>query len=296
MMAITAAPDTAAEQRARYEELGYVTYPTMLDASEVAVLRAALDELLDEASRVPQDESGLAGKDALTTSDKFSFTMSATGERHVRRIFNPIAHHQAFMDLVHNEKILDAVENLIGPDITIHHTKLNLKPYAAAHARFEWHQDYPFFPHTNYDLIAVAVHIDESTEENGCLRVIPGIHKLGPLEHMFAADGAFSSQIRDQSVIPDESQWVNVTSPAGGVEMHHCNMVHSSTANQTHKPRSAMIIQYRAADNVQLSPYSSTQPGYGMLVRGKLPYKARMLDGSTVLLPTPIKDPTQRDG
>jgi len=142
----------------------------------------------------------------------------------------------------------------------------------------------------------VAVHIDESTEENGCLRVIPGIHKLGPLEHMFAADGAFSSQIRDQGVIPDQSRWLNVTSPAGGVEMHHCNMVHSSTANRGVKPRSAVIIQYRAADNVQLSPYSPTAPGYGMLVRGVLPYKARLLDGSTVQLPTPIKDPTQRDG
>jgi phytanoyl-CoA hydroxylase len=295
-MAITEAALSATEQRARYEDLGYVTYPTMLDGSEVAVLRAALDELLDEASRIPPDDGGLKGRDALTTSEKFSFTMSATGERHVRRIFNPIAHHQAFMDLVHNDKILDAVENLIGPDIQIHHTKLNLKPPSSPNARFEWHQDYPFFPHTNYDLIAVAIHIDESTEENGCLRVIPGIHKGGPLEHMFAADGAFSSQIRDQSVIPDESRWVNVTSPAGGVEMHHCNMVHSSTANRGVKPRSAVIIQYRAADNVQLSPYSPTQPGYGMLVRGTLPYKARMLDGSTVQLPTPIKDPTQRDG
>ena len=295
-MAISAQPMTAAEQKARYEDQGYLTFPDMLDRSEVAVLRAALDELLDEASRIPVDGPALGQFNALTTSEKFSFTVSETGERHVRRIFNPIAHHHAFNDLVHNSKILDAVETLIGPNIALHHTKLNLKPPASHHARFEWHQDYPFFPHTNYDLIAVAVHIDESTEENGCLRVIPGIHKLGPLVHAFAADGAFSSQLADQSVIPDASQWVSVTSPAGGVEMHHCNMLHSSTANRGVRPRSAMIIQYRAADNVQLSPYNATQPGYGMLVRGVAPYTARMLDGSVVQLPTPIKDPTQRDG
>lgn len=295
-MAITAQPMTAADRRARYDEAGYLTFPDMLDRSEVAILRAALDELLDEAARVPDDVAVLGGRDALTTSEKFSFTRSTTGERHVRRIFNPIAHHKAFMDLVFNPKILDQVENLVGPNIAVHHTKLNLKPPASHHARFEWHQDYPFFPHTNYDLIAVAVHIDESTAENGCLRIIPGIHKLGPLEHMFAADGAFSSQLADQSVIPDESRWVSVTSPAGGVEMHHCNMLHSSTANRGVKPRSAMIIQYRAADNVQISPYNPTQPGYGMLVRGVAPYTARLLDGTTVQLPTPIKDPTQRDG
>ena len=89
---------------------------------------------------------------------------------------------------------------------------------------------------------------------------------------------------------------MNVTSPAGGVEMHHCNMLHSSTANRGTKPRSAVIIQYRAADNVQLSPGLTDRPGFGMQVRGENPYRARLLDGTVVLLPTPIKDPTQRDG
>ena len=182
--------------------------------------------------------------------------------------------------------ILDAVESLIGPNIQLHHTKLNLKPPASGQARFEWHQDYPFFPHTNYDLVAVAVHIDEATTENGCLRVIPGIHKGGPREHAFSADGAFSSQLKDQSYIPDESHWLNVTSPAGGVEMHHCNMLHSSTANRGTKPRSAVIIQYRAADNVQLSPDWPDRPGFGMQIRGVNPYQARLLDGTIVPLPT----------
>ena len=45
MMAIATQPETAAEQKARYEEKGYITFPTMLDRSEVAVLRSALDEL-----------------------------------------------------------------------------------------------------------------------------------------------------------------------------------------------------------------------------------------------------------
>ena len=106
-MVITAQPMTAADQKAHYEERGYITFPTMLDRAEVDVLQAALAELLDEASQTPDASPG--GLNALTTSEKFSFTVSDTGQRHVRRIFNPIAHHQAFMDLVHNPKILDAV-------------------------------------------------------------------------------------------------------------------------------------------------------------------------------------------
>jgi len=286
-MTITERPRTAAEQKAYYDEHGYITFPEMLGASEVAVLQAALAELLDKARVVPDD---------VAMTDVYSFTRSDTGERHVRRIFNPIAHHQAFYDLVFHPGIVDAVESLIGPDIQLHHTKLNLKPPASGQARFEWHQDYPFFPHSNYDLVAVAVHIDESTEENGCLRVIPGVHKLGPREHAFSADGAFSSQLKDQSFILDESRWASVTSPAGGVEMHHCNMLHSSTANRGVKPRSTVIIQYRAADNVQLSPDWPDRPGFGLQIRGVNPYRARLFDGTIVQLPTPIKDPTQRDG
>ena len=97
-------------------------------------------------------------------------------------------------------------------------------------------------------------------------------------------------------MIPDESHWVNVTSPAGGVEMHHCNMLHSSTANRGAKPRSAVIIQYRAADNVQLSPGLADRPGFGMQVRGATRIEARLLDGTIGAAPDPDQgsDPARR--
>ena len=170
---------SSSEQQAYYEDQGYLVFPQLLSDEELARLRAALAEVLPEA-------------DGLTESnDKFSVTQSDDGTWSVRRIFNPIAHHQAFADLILNPKILDVVENLIGPDIQLHHTKLNLKPPSNRHARFEWHQDYPFFPHTNFDLLAVMIYLDASTEENGCLTIVPGSHKWGPRNHLFAKDGAF---------------------------------------------------------------------------------------------------------
>ena len=272
-----------AQLRALYEEQGYLVFPHLLDAAELATLRAALAEVLQEA-------------DGLTTSsEKFSVTPTDDGGWSVRRIFNPIAHHPAFSDLVSNPKILDVVEALIGPDIQLHHTKLNLKPPSSRQARFEWHQDYPFFPHTNFDLLAVMIYFDEATPDNGCLQIIPGSHKLGPQRHRFARDGAFSSQLEDQRVVADPSQWLAVPVPAGGMELHHCNMLHSSTANRGDKPRSVLIFQYRAADNIQLGG-SSGAYGAGTIVRGENPYRARMLDGRIVTLPGEIKDPLQRDG
>jgi ectoine hydroxylase-related dioxygenase (phytanoyl-CoA dioxygenase family) len=282
-VAQTASSMSPSEQKAFYEAQGYLVFPEMLGRDEVGVLRAALDEVLDQARGLTE------------TDQKFSITRGDDGRHHVRRIFNPIQHHKAFHEAAFHPRILDAVENLIGPDIQLHHSKLNLKPPSSPEARFEWHQDYPFFPHTNYDLIAVLVHIDESTVENGCLRLIPGSHRLGPRIHRFAKDGAFSSQLEDRSVLADESRIVNVPCPAGGVEMHHCNMLHSSTANRGTMPRSVLIFQYRAADNVALGG-ATTHFGFGMTVRGTTPYRARLLDGTLVPLPGEIRDPLQRDG
>jgi phytanoyl-CoA hydroxylase len=273
---------TPVEQRAAYEQDGYLVFPELLDASELAALRSALAE-------VRRDADGLT-----ETNDKFSITRTEDGGYSVRRIFDPIARHPAFHDLVLNPKILDVVENLIGPDIQLHHTKLNLKPPSSREARFEWHQDYPFFPHTNFDLLAVMVFLDDSTEENGCLSIIPGSHRWGPRNHLFAKDGAFSSQLEDKSILEDRSRWVHVPVPAGGIELHHCNMLHSSTANRGTRPRSAMVIQYRAADNVALGGNMS-QAGFGMQVRGANPYRVRMMAG-TFKLPGQIDDPLQRDG
>jgi hypothetical protein len=89
----------------------------------------------------------LRESDGLTeTKDKFSITRTDDGAYSVRRVFDPIARHEAFHNLVLNPKILDVVENPIGPNIQLHHTKLNMKPPSSREARFEWHQDYPFFP------------------------------------------------------------------------------------------------------------------------------------------------------
>jgi ectoine hydroxylase-related dioxygenase (phytanoyl-CoA dioxygenase family) len=272
-----------AEQKAFYDEQGYIVHPELLTQDEVAVLRAALAETLKDA-------------EALTESnEKLSVTRGDDGKHHVRRIFNPIKHHQAFYDAMCHPRILDAVEALIGPNIQLHHTKLNLKPPSSPEARFEWHQDYPFFPHSNYDLVAVLIHLDEATRENGCLRIIPGSHKQGPQMHVFAKDGAFSSKLADQAVLGDESSWHYAEAPAGGVEIHHCNMLHSSTANLGSNPRSVLIFQFRAADNVLLGG-SGGAYGHGTIVRGENPYRARLLDGSIVKLPGEIKDPLQRDG
>ena len=229
-------------------------------------------------------------------TEKFSVKRGDDGQYHVRRIFNPIKHHQAFNDAAvppahpGRRRGADRPEHPAPP--------LEAEPEAAEsrEARFEWHQDYPFFPHSNYDLVAVLIHIDEATKENGCLRIIPGSHKQGPQMHVFAKDGAFSSKLADQAVLGDESSWHYAECPAGGVELHHCNMLHSSTANRGTKPRSVLIFQYRAADNVLLGGSWRRVRARARSCAARTRTRPACSTARIVKLPGEIKDPLQRDG
>jgi phytanoyl-CoA hydroxylase len=240
-----------------YEANGYLIVPGVLEPSEVETLRSALAEVLAEAE-------GLQA-----SNEKFALSLPepGTGRRYVKRVFNPFIRHEAFKSLTSHDKILDIIEELIGPDITLQQTKLNLKP-PAQDASFEWHQDYPFFPHTNFDVVAVMIFLDGTDESNGCLRVIPGSHKLGPLDHDFSADGqAYGTEVSDKSVFADQSAWVSLVVPAGSVALHHCCMLHSSGANHSDRSRSTFVFEYRASDARQVA--GATDPaGWGTQVRG----------------------------
>ena len=107
----------------------------------------------------------------------------------VRRIKLPHTQSRLFNDLLHSDTILAPVRDLIGPDLRLHTTKLNMKS-AGYGAAIEWHQDFAFYPHTNDDVLAVAVIIDDMKLENGPLMVFPGRIKGPILDHH--DDGVFA--------------------------------------------------------------------------------------------------------
>jgi ectoine hydroxylase-related dioxygenase (phytanoyl-CoA dioxygenase family) len=260
----------ATGQKRFYAAHGYLVVPAVLNPRELARLRSALADVLGTAR-------------GLTRSNRtFRIVKGLDGGYHVKRICDPIAHHKAFYDLVYHPGILDVVERLIGPNIQLQQSRLILKPRTPL-AWFDWHQDYPAFPHTNFDLLIVTVYLDDSTPDNGCLTVIPGSHRLGPLRHRFTFEGAPRTQVADKSVVADRSLWRRTPVPAGGIEVHHGNLLHSSEANLTNRPRSTLQLWYRAADNVQVGG-STEFFGWGLKVRGVDPGTVRMAE-TTCRLP-----------
>ena len=261
---------SAAAQKRFYAAHGYLVIPKLLTARELARLRAALATLLRSARRLRR------------SNDRFLVVRGLDNAYHVSRIRNPIAQHRRFHELVFHPRILDVVENLIGPNIQLQQSRLILKPRTPG-AWFDWHQDFPAFPHTNFDLLIVTVYLDDSTPDNGCLTVIPGSHRLGPLPHRFTFDGAPRTQLVDPRVTANRSRWLKTPVPAGGIQVHHANLLHSSEANLTDRPRSALQLWYRAADNVQVGGWTEFA-GWGLQVRGVDPGIVRM-DAATCRLP-----------
>jgi ectoine hydroxylase-related dioxygenase (phytanoyl-CoA dioxygenase family) len=120
-----------------------------------------------------------------------------------------------------------------------------MKP-ARVGSSIEWHQDLAFFPHTNDDLVTTLVYLDEATEQNGCLQVLPR-HHCHYFNHALP-DGTFAGMITEDIGSGRFGQPVSLAAPAGSVIFMHCVMPHSSLPNRSAKPRRTLIFEYRAAD------------------------------------------------
>ena len=261
-------------QKAVYREKGYLVVPQVLAPSELATLRAVTDHLLGEAAQVGESTGAfLLEKDA------------PPGTTLVWRVFDPIARDPYYLEIARHPRVLDAVEDLIGPNIQLHNSNMHLK-LPEHGGEVDWHQDFPYLPHTNFDLLNTMILLDESTPENGCLNVIPGSHQWGPVGHGFPGASNFKLSAAQRAAgHPVE----DVIVPAGGMSLHHCLTLHSSRPNRSPKPRRALIFTFRAADAVQLGGRTN-YAGYGMQLRGENPYRARLV-GGVLDLPRENTDP-----
>ena len=183
----------------------------------------------------------------------------------------PCTHYKPFRELSDSPKLLDAVEELLGPDLIFHYSKLNMKPPSIGSV-VEWHQDLSFYPLTNSSSLAVLIYLDDADVANGCLQVIPGRQNGRLLDH--TRDGYFVGKIVEPV---DETQAVLLEGKAGTAIFMNCMTPHASVKNSSDRPRRTLILSYRAADSfpVYAGDITTDQESCSRLVRGKIPDSAR---------------------
>ncbi len=223
------------EQQVReYQVEGYVVVPSLFTNDEVQ----KVDQVIRELTR-----------SAISSGD-YSKVMelepeSLHTEPTPRRIYHPFEQHEAFQDMACDPRVLDRIEDLIGPNISLHHSKLNMKP-AKVGSVVEWHQDLAYFPHTNDGLVTTLIYLDDATEENGCLQVIPR-HHTHYFDHCLS-DGSFAGMITEEVADGRFGRPVSLAAPAGSAIFMHCITPHASLPNRSSKGRRTLIYEYRATD------------------------------------------------
>lgn len=267
------------EQVRFYEENGYLVLENRVPEDIIAAIRAEIARFEIEA------------RDMTASNDRIDLEDTHTTENpRVRRIKLPHTTSDVVRDLMHADHILAPARDLIGPDLRLHTTKLNMK---SAHygSAIEWHQDFAFYPHTNDDVLAIGVIIDDMGSENGPLMVFPGSHQ-GPI-HDHHADGVFAGGMDLEAGGLDMKDAVELNGPAGSISIHHGRIVHGSAPNRSDRDRRLLFIEMMAADAFPVM-------GSMTLFDGIEDYDSRMLCGAPTLhprlVPVPVRIPQPQPG
>ena len=261
------------EQRNFYDENGYLGVEAVLTEEEIAALQRVTDEFVEKSREVTEH------------TDIFDLEPGHTvANPRVRRIKNPCLYHTVYDQTLRHPKILDIVAELIEPGIRYNGHKLNMK-YPEFGSPVEWHQDWAFYPHTNDDLLAVGVVIDDMTVENGALMILPGSHKGPTLNHH--QDGAFVGAVTDSDFTPEGA--VSLELKAGGISIHHVRALHGSAPNTSTKPRRLMLAQYCAVDAWPLKGIPDWDTFNDFILRGEPTNQPRIVS-TPVRMPEPYSE------
>ncbi|MDE2125636.1 MAG: phytanoyl-CoA dioxygenase family protein [Armatimonadetes bacterium] len=239
------------EQLAFYQENGYVLVP-LLSREEATHLRDESHQLAERLRTISNiDATWGSASEAVATAEKTV----------IYHCHNVQFYSAAFTRLLVNDRLTSAAAEIIGsPNVQLHHTKMFIKPPEKG-SPFPMHQDYPYFPHDNNTMIAAIVHFDDAPEEKGCVRVVPGSHKLGPLEHN--PNGGWHLPIDEYPVAkatPCEAR-------AGEALFFSYLTIHGSGVNTSSEARTTVLIQMRdPSDPPTVETHVSR--GQGMMLRG----------------------------
>lgn len=236
---------------------------------ENVIPQAALRKLASEFEQWKEESRAHTKPYGVTYDNRSRFDIEpghSAQEPALRRIASPIEISAAYLALMRDNQALDAVVDLIGPNIKFENAKINSKqPGAATQVRY--HQDYLFEPHSNDDMITVLFFIDDVTAENGPLEVVPGTHR-GPLyEHWH--DGVFTGSVSDTVVTEMKSHAIPCFGAAGSACLMHTRLLHGSAPNLSPKPRTLFICEYTAEDAYPLQVNHIPSKYMYEVVRGK---------------------------
>jgi non-haem Fe2+, alpha-ketoglutarate-dependent halogenase len=224
------------EALAHYQSQGYFAPVPALSAEEAAQFRRKLE--------IFEAQQGHPLKDNMRLKTHLLFTW--------------------LNDLVRHPAILDAVEDILGPDILVWNTSFFIKE-AHDPGYVSWHQDSTYWGLSAPDVVTAWVALSPSTPESGCLRVLPGSHKQQVAHTDTFNKNNLLTRGQEIAVEVDENETVMLPLKPGEMSLHHIMTIHSSEPNQSDDRRIGFAIRYIPTRIRQTSGF----PDSATLVRGE---------------------------
>ena len=226
----------SAAQIAAYNRDGYLKVKGVFSADEIAELSADMVRIIEAWGsetigwRGPWRDRYLSRTERLNTKAVF--------------LHNPHFYSAAWARAIFHRRLIACVEDLIGGGIQWHHTVLHAKPPEMG-TPFPMHQDYPFYPHDGPDFVDCLLHLDDTPLESGALRVVPGSHSAGPLQHVLGPDTA--PHLPTDVYHPEKIDTMAIPAGKGDVIFFSYQTIHWSDCNRTNEWRKSVRFGYHSA-------------------------------------------------
>ena len=259
------------EQIKQYHDRGYLVVENAIDSTDLTDLLNQINFWIDE-SKVHTEAWGstLDGRARFDIDPKDHSAKNPS----LRRVTSPTEISESFADIALKSNMSEMASDLIGGNGTcFHHSKINAK-LPNTSTTVKWHQDFPFTPHTNDDMLTALLMIGEVTMENGPLLVVTGSHKEDLFSHW--ENGKFVGKVSDNIESQKCQQFVPCIGKPGSICFMHSRLLHSSGPNKSDLPRYLFISVYKAEDAHALSPNPLPSKHEGALVKGAISGNVRL--------------------
>ncbi|MFI2005753.1 ectoine hydroxylase [Streptomyces jumonjinensis] len=239
-----------------YERDGFLTVPEQITGAEVALYRAELDRLIADPA-VRADERSIVEPKS----------------RAVRSVFEVHRLSEVFAALVRDERVVGRARQILGSDVYVHQSRVNVKPGFGA-SGFYWHSDFETW-HAEDGLprmrtVSVSIALTENRDTNGGLMIMPGSHRAFLGCAGATPEDNYKQSLRMQDAgtpsdaaltrLADEHGIRLFTGGAGSATWFDCNCMHGSGDNITPYARSNVFIVFNSVENAAVRPFAAPSP------------------------------------
>ncbi|MEM7211577.1 MAG: phytanoyl-CoA dioxygenase family protein [Pseudomonadota bacterium] len=243
-------------QREKYFNDGFVCVEEIVPADTLAELQAVTAGFVDKSRAVSEP------------GETFDTGPGHSAETPVlRRLKRPDDQHSAYWSFA-TGLMADVAADLVGPNVTFHHSKLNFKWYDESDT-VKWHQDIQFFPHTNYNVLTIGCYLADTDMNNGPLAALKGSHDE-PLYDQYDANGNWTGMLSDEDAAKvDTSRIEYMTGKAGSITIHNARTLHYSPSSKSPQPRPLLLNCFTSADAKPYTPHPDPSSHVYQTVRGE---------------------------